>query len=76
MGRRFHTPVCKHSTKLIWRFFGYWSRILVGPIERLPTRLNSRPQLCPTAFLDFVYLRPDHRFDAAQVKGEIEKAAS
>jgi hypothetical protein len=28
------------------------------------------------AFLDFVNLRPDHRFDAAKVKGEIEMAAS
>ncbi|WP_247009638.1 RIO1 family regulatory kinase/ATPase domain-containing protein [Halorientalis litorea] len=27
-------------------------------------------------FLDFVNIRPDHRFDAAAVKGEIEKAAS
>jgi tRNA A-37 threonylcarbamoyl transferase component Bud32 len=27
-------------------------------------------------FLDFVNLRPDHDFDAAQVKGEIEKTAS
>ncbi|MFB6143433.1 MAG: RIO1 family regulatory kinase/ATPase [Halorientalis sp.] len=27
-------------------------------------------------FLDFVNIRPDHRFDAATVKGEIEKAAA
>jgi len=27
-------------------------------------------------FLDFVNIRPDHSFDAAAVKGEIEKAAT
>jgi hypothetical protein len=37
---------------------------------------DAEALLGATAFLDFVNLRPDHRFDAAQVKGEIEKAAS
>ncbi|MFB6179644.1 MAG: RIO1 family regulatory kinase/ATPase [Halorientalis sp.] len=32
--------------------------------------------LAAQEFLDFVNIRPDHSFDAAAVKGEIEKAAS
>ncbi|MFB6171340.1 MAG: RIO1 family regulatory kinase/ATPase [Haloarculaceae archaeon] len=39
------------------------------------TAYDAADLLAAEEFLDFVNLRPDHDFDAAAVKGEIEKAA-
>lgn len=37
---------------------------------------DAQALLRATEFLDFVNLRPDHRFDAAEIKGEVEKVAA
>jgi serine/threonine protein kinase len=50
----------------------------VGPRAAVDAALRSYPPaelLAAREFLDFVNIRPDHGFDAAGVKGEIEKAA-
>ncbi|MWG33293.1 RIO1 family regulatory kinase/ATPase domain-containing protein [Halomarina oriensis] len=52
---------------------------LVGPRATLDAALAHYPTrdlLAAEDFLDFVNIRPDHDFDAATVKGEIEKQAS
>ncbi len=51
----------------------------IGPQDAVEAALEHYPidQLLEARdFLDFVRLRPDHDFDAALVKGEIEKRAS
>ena len=50
----------------------------IGPAESVDAALAhySREELLAAReFLDFVNMRPDHDFDAASVKGEIEKRA-
>ena len=51
---------------------------VVGPVEAVNAALDhySRTELLAAReFLDFINMRPDHDFDAASVKGEIEKRA-
>jgi hypothetical protein len=51
----------------------------VGPGEAVAaasTRYGTDELLAARRFLDFVNMRPDHDFDNARVKGEIEKAAA
>jgi|APHM01.1.fsa_nt_gi Mn2+-dependent serine/threonine protein kinase len=51
----------------------------IGAREAVRAALSAYPPaelLDAQEFLDFVNLRPDHSFDAAAVKGEIEKAAT
>jgi len=52
---------------------------LIGPRETVSLateRLGADALLEARTFLDFVTIRPDHDFDAAAVKGEIEKRAA
>ncbi|WP_042665680.1 RIO1 family regulatory kinase/ATPase [Haloferax sp. ATB1] len=52
---------------------------LVGPKEAVAAALDSyevEALLDAVDFLDFVNIRPDHDFDAASLKGEIEKHAA
>ena len=52
---------------------------LIGPRETVSLavgRLGIEALLEARDFLDFVTIRPDHDFDAAAVKGEIEKLAA
>ncbi|MFD1512170.1 RIO1 family regulatory kinase/ATPase [Halomarina rubra] len=52
---------------------------LVGPKTALDAAREHYPTehlLAAEDFLDFVNMRPDHDFDAASVKGEIEKQAT
>ena len=52
---------------------------LVGPRTALDAAREHYPTtdlLAAEDFLDFVNMRPDHDFDAASVKGEIEKQAT
>ncbi|WP_256392476.1 RIO1 family regulatory kinase/ATPase domain-containing protein [Natronoarchaeum rubrum] len=44
-------------------------------IDAAAARYSTEEVLAAREFLDFVKLRPDHDFDAALVKGEIEKIA-
>jgi tRNA A-37 threonylcarbamoyl transferase component Bud32 len=45
-------------------------------VETALTAYSPSELLAAREFLDFVNIRPDHSFDAAAVKGEIEKAAA
>lgn len=45
-------------------------------VEAAHTAYDASDLLAAEEFLDFVNLRPDHDFDAATVKGEIEKVAT
>jgi hypothetical protein len=45
-------------------------------VEAARSAYDDDDLLAAREFLDFVNMRPDHGFDAALVKGEIEKAAS
>lgn len=52
---------------------------LLGPakaVSMAAENYSAEELLSAREFLDFVNLRPDHDFDAAQVKGEIEKTAT
>jgi serine/threonine protein kinase len=52
---------------------------LLGPADAVSAaadHYSAEDLLSAREFLDFVNLRPDHDFDAAQVKGEIEKTAA
>ncbi|WP_224449991.1 RIO1 family regulatory kinase/ATPase [Haloprofundus salilacus] len=52
---------------------------LIGPSATVGSALSAystEDVLAALEFLDFVNIRPDHDFDAAAVKGEIEKRAS
>lgn len=52
---------------------------LVGPrtaVEAAASVYSTEDLLAALEFLDFVGLRPDHGFDAARLKGEIEKLAA
>ncbi|WP_129116998.1 RIO1 family regulatory kinase/ATPase domain-containing protein [Halegenticoccus tardaugens] len=52
---------------------------LTGPTETVDAALSAYSVddlLAALEFLDFVNIRPDHDFDAAALKGEIEKRAS
>ena len=52
---------------------------LIGARETIDSALTAYDEaelLAAREFLDFVNIRPDHDFDAAAVKGEIEKRAS
>jgi tRNA A-37 threonylcarbamoyl transferase component Bud32 len=45
-------------------------------VEAALTAYSSEELLAAREFLDFVNIRPDHSFDAAAVKGEIEREAT
>jgi hypothetical protein len=45
-------------------------------VEAASTAFEPDELLAATRFLDFVNIRPDHDFDAAVLKGEVEKRAS
>jgi tRNA A-37 threonylcarbamoyl transferase component Bud32 len=44
-------------------------------VDAALSQYSTESLLAAREFLDFVNLRPDHRFEAAAVKGEIERAA-
>ena len=51
-------------------------RIDASPaVDAALSQYSTESLLAAREFLDFVNLRPDHRFEAAAVKGEIERAA-
>jgi hypothetical protein len=45
-------------------------------VDAALTRYSTEELLEAREFMDFVNIRPDHDFDAAVVKGEVEKRAS
>ncbi len=45
-------------------------------VDAALTSYSSEELLAARRFLDFVAIRPDHEFDAAELKGEIEKRAT
>jgi len=45
-------------------------------VDAAATAYTTAELLAARDFLDFVNIRPDHDFDAAALKGEIEKRAA